>query len=83
MFSSNFNKKGLVVSLVFRFWGHDGGIWKQPLSRANEEDDDENNINVNRQENNEGEKAKWGWVLCNFFWVLFCGATFFFSLHFC
>jgi hypothetical protein len=24
MFSSNFNKKGLVVSLVLKFWGHDG-----------------------------------------------------------
>jgi len=24
MFNSNFNKKGLVVSLVFKFWGHDG-----------------------------------------------------------
>jgi hypothetical protein len=49
-----------------------------------EEDDDDDNSSINGQPNNEGEKAKGGWVLCNFFfldfvlwWVLVC------PLHFC
>jgi hypothetical protein len=49
---------------------------------SKKEDDDDNNTNINKQQNNEGEKAKGGWVLCNFFWILFCGGSFFFSLHF-
>jgi hypothetical protein len=32
-----------------------------------EEDGDDNNTNINRQPNNEGEKAKGRWVLCNSF----------------
>jgi hypothetical protein len=29
------------------------------------------------QQNNEGEKANGGWVLCNFLGVLFCGGSLF------
>ncbi len=37
-------------------------------------------MNINWQQNNEGEKAKGRWVLCFlFFWVLFCGGSFFFT----
>jgi len=39
-------------------------MWKQPLF-GTKEDDDDNNTNINMQQNNEGEKAKGGWVLCN------------------
>jgi hypothetical protein len=78
MFSSNFNKKRLIINLVFRFWGHDGAYESKLLFGAKEEDDDDNNISMNMQQNNEGEKAKGGWVLCKFFWVLFCGVSFFF-----
>ncbi len=35
-------------------------------------------LNINMQQNNEGEKAKGGWVLCDVFWILFCGGSFFF-----
>ncbi len=44
--------------------------------------DNNNNNNINRQQNNEGEKAKGGWVLCNSFWALFYGGSFF-SIRFC
>ncbi len=39
-------------------------MWKQPLF-GTKEDDDDNNTNINMQQNNEGEKAKGGWELCN------------------
>jgi hypothetical protein len=48
-----------------------------------EEDNDDNNTNINRQPNNEGEKVKGGWALCNlFFFNLFCDGFFFFLLCF-
>jgi hypothetical protein len=34
------------------------------LSGIKEEDDDENNTNINKQQNNKGEKPNEGWVLC-------------------
>ncbi len=45
-------------------------IWEQPFSRANEEDSDDNNTNINMQQENKGEEAKGIWVLC--FLLFFC-----------
>ncbi len=52
------------------------GHMKATTSRTKEEDSDDN-TNIIRQPDNEGEKAKGRWVLSNFFlgfvlwWVLF------------
>ncbi len=51
--------------------GAQKGIWKQPPFGANEEEGDDNNTNINKQQDNKGEKAKGGWVLCNFFGFCF------------
>ncbi len=42
-----------------------------------EEDDDDDNTSISKQENNEGEKVKGGWVLCNFFGFCFVMGLFF------
>jgi hypothetical protein len=55
----------LVISLVFRFWGHDGTFESNHFFETKKEDDDDNNIN--KQPNNKGEKAKGGWGLCYLF----------------
>jgi len=40
-------------------------------------DNDDNKINTKRQQNNEGEKANRGWVLCNSFQDYFMVGLFF------
>jgi hypothetical protein len=60
---------GLVVSIVSRFFGH--GHMKTTTFWDKGKNDDDNNININMQPNNEGEKAKGGWALCNLFFLGF------------
>ncbi len=48
---------GLIVNLVFRFWGHTE-TYENSFFRTKEDDDDDNNTNINKQPNNEGQKVK-------------------------
>ncbi len=67
----------LIVSLVSRFWGHNG-TYETTAFGTKEKDGDHNNTNINMQPNKEGEKAKGGWVLCNiFFGFCFVAGQFF------
>jgi hypothetical protein len=69
---------GLVISLIFRFLGHGGAYESNQFFGAKEKDDDDNNTNINRQQDNKSEKAKGGWVLCNFLGFCFVVQLLFF-----
>ncbi len=49
------------------------GHMKATTFGTKEEDTDDNGTNINQQQNNKGEEAKGGWVLCFvFFFLKFC-----------
>jgi heme/copper-type cytochrome/quinol oxidase subunit 2 len=45
-------------------------MWKQSLSEAKEEDNDDRSTSINMQQDNESEEAKGIWILC--FLLFFC-----------
>ncbi len=82
---SSYNSSRINCKSSFLILGAWWDIWKQPLfgtKEEEEEDDDDNNTSINMLPNNEGEKAKGGWVLCNFFFGVLFYDGFFFSFTF-
>lgn len=94
MFNSNFNKKktsynsscnSIRIGWKFNFYilGAWWGIWKWPLFGTKEEDDDSNNIYINKQQNNKSEKVKGRWVFYFFKLGFVLWWVFYFSIHSC
>jgi hypothetical protein len=69
----------MVIILIFRFLGHDGAYESNHFLEQKKRMMMTTTVTST---NNKSEKAKGGWVLCNFFRVLFCGTAFFFPLRF-
>jgi hypothetical protein len=61
---------GLVVSLAFRFCGHNEPYESNHFLEQKRKMMTKTNTNINKQQNNKGEDAKGGWVLCFFNLVL-------------